>query len=151
MKKQFKLLALALLAATSIAGHAASATATLNATLTVAGQCSFSATNYSVTVNAMVNTKPQQATSITYSCAAGLSPTLEATAQTTTDGANNTIGVDIFSDSGFTNSIEENPMSLVANGSATTIPLYLQFQGQGGANIVTPGTYNFAIPLTIAY
>ncbi len=42
MKKQFKLLALALLAATSIAGHAAgTATATLNATLTVAGQCSF--------------------------------------------------------------------------------------------------------------
>lgn len=151
MKKQFKLLALALLAATAMASNAGTATATLNATLTIAGQCSFSAASYSVAASGLVGSKPKQNTSVTYTCAAGLSPTLEATAQTTNDGANNTIGVDIFSDAGYTNSIDENPMNLVSNGSATTVPLYLQFQGQGGANIVTPGTYTFAIPLTIAY
>lgn len=152
MKTKLKLLALAMLAATSIASQAAgTATATMNVTLNVAGLCSFSASNYSVNVSGLVNSKPQQATNITYTCAAGLAPTLEASAQTASDGAGNTIGVDIFSDSGYTNSIDGNPMSLVANGSATTVPLYLQFQTTGNGNLVTPGTFNFAIPLTINY
>jgi len=153
MKNQFKLLALALVAATSFSVNAANtATATLNATVQVNGQCSFSSSNYSVSATGNVGTIPEANTTITYNCAAGFTPTLSSSSQQTTDSEGNTIVSSLASDSSFNNVIDgTDTLALVADGTDTTIPLHVRFAKLGGGGIPKPGTYLFAIPLTINY
>ena len=152
MKNQFKLLALAFVAATSFSANAANtATATLNATLNIQGQCSFSSSSYNVTKNDVVNSSPETSVNITYNCASGFTPTLSSLIKTTTDIEGNTIVAAVFPDSSFTTPIEDAALSLTADGTDTTIPLYVKFAKQDGGGIPKPGTYVFAIPLIINY
>ena len=151
MKNQFKLLALSLIAATSFSAHADTTTATLNATLNIQGQCSFSSSSYSVTKNDVVNSTPETSVNVTYNCASGFSPNLSSTKETTTDASGNVILAGVFPDTSFNSSLDEIALPLVADGTDTTIPLYIRFAKQGGGGIPKPGTYVFSIPLTISY
>jgi len=158
MKTKISRLALASLltgfALFSQAAFAGTATSTVNATLNVAGTCSFSQPNYSVNVNAVIGTKPTANVQVLVTCSSGVTATLQQAYAVaySGSGAAGEIEAVAYKDAGNTVPLNGNSINLTADGgqySYTIYYLFRDYQSQGP--LQKSGTFNISMPMQVNF
>lgn len=153
--KNFKIAALltGLALFTGIA-QAGTATATVNATLNVAGTCSFSQPNYSVNVNATMGTKPTANVQLFVSCSSGVTATLQQNYAVaySGSGAAGEIEAVAYKDAGNTQALSGNPINLTADGGQYAYTIYYLFRDyQSQGPLTKSGTFNISMPMQVSF
>lgn len=152
MKRTIAVLLAGLMIGSGGYANAGSTNATINATVTIAGTCTFSAPTYTMNVTGTLNTIPTGSIQILTTCSAGLSPSLQLASGLNYSGSGgyDDLVAKPYLDSSYTQAFTST--NLVADGSQQATTLYFQFpnyQYGGAAN--KPGTYNISVPLQINF
>lgn len=134
--------------------NAGTTTATIDATVNVAGTCSFSQTNYTLSVNSTIGTKPTANTQVAVTCSAGLTATLQQgyAVAYSGSGAAGEVEAVAYKDAGNTVPLNGNPINLTADGGQYAYTIYYLFrdyQTQGA--LQKSGTFSISMPMQVNF
>lgn len=142
------------LALCSSFAQAGTAYATINATMNVAGTCSFNQPSYTLTVSGATGQKPTGNVQVYAQCSAGLTATLQQgyAVAYSGSGAVGEVEAVAYRDPGNTQPLSGSSISLTADNNMNAYTIYYMFrdyQTQGPLQKI--GTFEISMPMEISF
>lgn len=153
--KKLKLAALvSSLALCSSFAQAGTAYATVNATMNVAGTCSFNQPTYTLTVNGTTGQKPTGNVQVYVQCSTGLTATLQQAYASaySGSGAIGEVEAVAYRDSGNTQPLSGSSISLTADNNMNAYTIYYMFRDyQTQGPLQKTGTFEISMPMQVNF
>lgn len=153
--KKLKIAALvSSLALCSSLAQAGTAYSTINATMNVAGTCSFNQPTYTLTVNATTGQKPTGNVQVFVQCSTGLTATLQQGYARAYSGSGQVGEIEAvaYRDSGNTQPLSGSSISLTADNNMNPYTIYYMFRDyQSEGPIQKTGTFEISMPMQVNF
>lgn len=142
------------LALCSSFAQAGTATATINATMNVAGACSFNQPTYTLTVNGATGQKPTGNVQVYVQCSTGLTATLQQgyAVAYSGSGAVGEVEAVAYRDPSNTQPLSGSSISLIADNNMNPYTIYYVFRDyQTQGPLQKMGTFEISMPMQITF